>query len=71
MTFFFGLPGSNNDFNVLDRSPLIHNMLTSEARDMSFQVSICDYDCYYLLADGIYPEWACFVQNIHVPQDKK
>ena len=26
---FFGLPGSNNDLNVLDRSPLIHNMLTS------------------------------------------
>ena len=29
--FLFGLPGSNNDLNVLDSSPLIHNMLTSEA----------------------------------------
>ena len=27
---FFGLPGSNNDVNVLDCSPLVHNMLSSE-----------------------------------------
>lgn len=68
---FFGLPGSNNDLNVLDRSPLIHNMLTSEARDMHFVVNGCDYDRYYLLTDGIYPEWSCFVQSIHLPQDEK
>ena len=30
---FFSLPGSNNDLNVLDRSPLIHNMLTNDASD--------------------------------------
>jgi hypothetical protein len=36
---FFGLPGSNNDINVLDRSPSIHNMLTSEATDMRFVVN--------------------------------
>ena len=68
---FFGLPGSNNDLNVLDRSPLIHNMLTSEARDMQFEVNGCHYDRYYLLTDGIYPEWSCFVQSIHQPQDEK
>jgi hypothetical protein len=68
---FFGLPGSNNDLNVLDRSPLIHNMLTSEARDMHFVVNGCDYDRYYLLTDGIYPEWSCFIQSIHLPQDEK
>jgi hypothetical protein len=68
---FSGLPGSNNDLNVLDRSSLIHNMLTSEARDMSFQVNESNYDHYYLLTDGIYPEWACFIQSIHEPQDEK
>ena len=53
---FFGLYGSDNDLNVLDRSPLIHNMLTSEAHNMSSQVNMCDYDWYYLLIDEIYPE---------------
>jgi hypothetical protein len=68
---FFGLPGSNNDLNVLDRSSLVHNILTSEARDMHFVVNGCEYDRYYLLTDGIYPEWSCFVQSIHLPPDEK
>jgi hypothetical protein len=62
---FFGLPGSNNDVNVLDRSPLVHN------RDMHYVVNGCEYDRYYLLTDGIYPEWSCFIQSIHMPQDEK
>ena len=36
---FFGLPGGNNDINVLDRSPLVSNMLRGEGRDLSFQVN--------------------------------
>ena len=46
-------------------------MLTSEARDMNLQVNGSIYDRYYLLTDGIYPEWACFIQSIHEPQDEK
>ena len=68
---FFGLPGSNNDVNVLDRSPLVHNMLSSEAHDMHFVVNGRHYNRYYLLTDGIYPPWSCFVQSIHLPQDEK
>jgi hypothetical protein len=68
---FFGLPGSNNDLNVLDRSPLVHNMLTGAACDMTFEVNGQEYDRYYLLADGIYPQWSCFVQSIHMPGDEK
>ena len=68
---FFGLPGSNNDLNVLDRSPLIHNMLTSAARDHHFEINGKEYDRFYLLTDGIYPEWSCFVQSIHLPEDEK
>jgi len=52
---FFGLPGSNNDLNVLDRSPLVHDMLVGEASDMRFEVNGQEYNMYYLLADGIYP----------------
>ena len=68
---FFGLPGTNNDLNVLDRSPLVHNMLTGQARDMDFVVNGVLYNRYYLLADGIYPPWSCFVQTIHEPDSEK
>jgi hypothetical protein len=68
---FFGLPGSNNDLNVLDRSPLVRNLLASPAEGISFMVNNTQYPRYYLLADGIYPKWSIFVQTIHNPQGKK
>ena len=52
---FFLFAEDNNDLNVLDRSPLIHNMLTSEASNFTFNVNEKKYNRYYLLADGIYP----------------
>ena len=52
---FFGIFGSNNDVNIFDWSPLIHNILTNEASDMTFEVNGQDYKRYCLLADGIYP----------------
>lgn len=30
-----------------------------------------NYKRYYLLTDGIYPKWACFIQTIHATQDEK
>ena len=64
---FFGLPGGNNDIHVLDRSPLVSNLLRGEGRDLSFHVNGHVYPRFYLLADGIYLPWACFVQPIHEP----
>jgi hypothetical protein len=46
-------------------------MLTSETSDMTFEVNGQEYKRYYLLADGIYPQWSCFVQSIHMPGDEK
>jgi hypothetical protein len=68
---FFGMPGGNNDINVLDRSPLISNFLRGEGNDMQFIVNGNLYNRYYLLADGIYPQWSCFVQPISAPQGEK
>jgi hypothetical protein len=68
---FFGLPGGNNDINVLDRSPLIANLLKGEGHDMSFQVNDHVYPRYYLLTYGIYPQWSCFLQPIHEAQGEK
>jgi hypothetical protein len=58
---FFGMPGGNNDINILDRSPLITNLLRSEGNDMRFEINEHVYNRYYLLIDGIYPQWSCFV----------
>jgi hypothetical protein len=63
--------GSNNDVNVLDRSPFVNNMLRGPSENLSFTVNGKDYSRYYLLADGIYPPWSCFMQTIHAPQDEK
>ena len=62
---FFGSPGGNNDINVLDNSPFLLNMLRGASHDISFEVNRHVYPRYYLLTDGIYPAWACFVQPIH------
>ena len=58
-------------YNVLDQSPLIHNMLTSEASNMTLEVNGQKYKWYYLLAYGIYSQWSCFVQSIHMLGDEK
>ena len=36
---FFGLLGGNNDISVLDRSPLIANLLKGEGQNISFHVT--------------------------------
>jgi hypothetical protein len=71
LAYFFGLPSSNNDVNVLDRSPLVHDMLIGTASNVTFEVNGKKYNWYYLLADGIYSQWSCFVQSIHNPSDEK
>ena len=65
---YFGLPGGNNDINVLDSSPFLLNLLRGAGQDISFEVNGHVYPRYYFLADGIYPPWACFVQPIHEPE---
>ena len=65
---FFGLLGSTNDLNVLDRLPLIHNILTSKACGMTFKVNGQEYNRYYLLVDGMYSQWSAIkyrIFNIH------
>ena len=54
-----------NDLNVLDRSSIVGAMLSAE-----LDISIDDYeisgnmrDWMYFLVNGIYPEWAIFVNT--------
>ena len=65
---FFGTPGTCNDINVLQRSPVFNEVLQGRAPKVSFNVNGHDYNMGYYLTDGIYPQWATFVKSITTPQ---
>jgi hypothetical protein len=56
---------------MLDRSPLITNLLQGPTQDMDFVVNGNTYLKYYLFANGIYLQWNIFDQTIHEPQGNK
>ena len=67
---FFGLPGSLNDINVLDRSPLLNDAVNGKAPTIIYRVNDREYSVPYWLADGIYPSHHCFVKTIPKPANK-
>jgi len=68
---FFGMPGSNNDINVLQKSPVFSSYLNSQSTPVEFEVNSRTYNMGYYLADGIYPEWLAFVKSIRHPMETK
>ncbi|XP_021735688.1 protein ALP1-like [Chenopodium quinoa] len=68
---FFGIPGSCNDLNVLYRSPVFDDVLKGRAPPISFMVNSHEYNMGYYLTDGIYPNWATFIEGITYPQLQK
>lgn len=64
---FVGMPGSHNDINVLDASPLISEYLDKDHPQFAYSVNGNEYNFMYWLADGIYPDWRCFVKTITAP----
>ena len=69
--FFFGVPGTCNDINVLHKSPLFNNIIHDIAPKVKYTINSHEYNMGYYLADGIYPDWATFVKPFPVPQGKK
>ena len=67
----FGLPGSNNDINVLEASNLFANLALGIAPPTHYVIKGNEYNMSYYLADGIYPKWSILVQTIHDPRDPK
>lgn len=58
---FFGISGSNNNINVLERSPYFKDILEGRSTLVNFAVG----------TDGIYLELATFVKLITLPQNTK
>ncbi|XP_057777882.1 uncharacterized protein LOC130996602 [Salvia miltiorrhiza] len=68
---FFGTPGSRNDINVLEQSPVFKDILEGRAPEVSYVVNGHEKNMGYYLTDGIYPQWAVFVKSINGPQIRK
>ena len=58
---FVGNPGSVNDLNILERSPLLQQLYYGTTPQVSFTLSNHQYQYPYWLCDGIYPRLASFV----------
>ncbi|CAJ2642043.1 unnamed protein product [Trifolium pratense] len=67
---FFGCPGTLNDINVLDRSPVFDDVIQGKAPRVNFFVNQRPYDMTYYLADGIYPSYPTFVKSIRLPRSE-
>nr|XP_023889926.1 uncharacterized protein LOC112001981 [Quercus suber] len=64
---FFGLPGSNNDINALERFPIFSKLEQGRAPAVNYSINGHEYTIGYYLADGIYPKWSTFVKTIPSP----
>jgi hypothetical protein len=68
---FFGLPGTLNDINILNQSPIFQQLQEDEGVSVSYKVRNNQYNLVYYLTDGIYPPYATLIQSISEPQGKK
>ena len=66
---FFGVAGSNNDINVLDRSPVFDEVLQGRAPEVNYTINGNSYNTGYYLTDEYY--LTTFVKTIPSPQNEK
>ena len=59
----FGFPGLMNDLNIQEESPHFSEVVAGVFKPARFKFNLAgeQFDWYYYLADGIYPEWKIFM----------
>ncbi|KAD4385956.1 hypothetical protein E3N88_26125 [Mikania micrantha] len=65
---FFGASGSNNDIIVLDQSPIFNDLIEGMVPGQRFICNDTTYKYVYYLVDGIYPQWATFMNSFTTRQ---
>jgi hypothetical protein len=68
---FFGLPGSNNDINMFEKSFLFTKLSQGRGPRVNHSISGHAYMMGYYIADGICPQWSTFVKTISAPLGAK
>jgi hypothetical protein len=69
---FLDVPGSNNEVNMFNQSPLFTDMLKGGASNENFTVNNAhEYNQGYYLADDIYSRWPVFTKKILLPRTPK
>ncbi|XP_034212746.1 uncharacterized protein LOC117625264 [Prunus dulcis] len=68
---FFGAAGSNNDINILARSPLFNDVVHGVTPHVEYIVNGNQYHLDYYLTYGNYPRWATLVKTISSPDNPK
>jgi hypothetical protein len=70
----FSLPGTLNDINVWDQSPLLKQFIDGTFSfnvDFEYEIAGEFFNQVFILVDGIYPELSRFVKTISEPIEKK
>jgi hypothetical protein len=65
------MPGSLNDINILDRSPIFAALAEGCTAPVNYTINGYEYTMGYYLADEIYPNWSTSVKTILRPLGAK
>ena len=64
---FCTIPGTCNDLNILNSSPLFDDILQGKSPAFKYVLNGTEYTWFYYLVDGIYPAWRVFARPLSQP----